>query len=232
MQSAINAAVSLAEDRSSTEITTFHVLSPLLEDKEGILIPLLDKIGAPVEEIRNEINGYIDRLPKIYGDVNRGVSRALQKVLQKAEKVSVEFKDEYVSTEHFLLAALREDPDVKSVLTKYGIDEKSVLEALKSTELNDAQKAAFLDGSIVLGSSSGLNEIYSVLKGIHRNDYSKELAGLKDLFSVTYDPAMIEDAIDDMINFLSGKTHIIDVDVVDKDNVNDYVGFGDAVANA
>ena len=132
MQSAINAAVSLAEDRSSTEITTFHVLSPLLEDKEGILIPLLDKIGAPVEEIRNEINGYIDRLPKIYGDVNRGVSRALQKVLQRAEKVSVEFKDEYVSTEHFLLAALREDPDVKSVLTKYGIDEKSVLEALKS----------------------------------------------------------------------------------------------------
>ena len=129
MQSAINAAVSLAEDRSSTEITTFHVLSPLLEDKEGILIPLLDKIGAPVEEIRNEINGYIDRLPKIYGDVNRG---ALQKVLQRAEKVSVEFKDEYVSTEHFLLAALREDPDVKSVLTKYGIDEKSVLEALKS----------------------------------------------------------------------------------------------------
>ena len=132
MQAAINAAVSLAEDRSSTEITTFHVFSPLLEDKEGILIPLLDKIGAPVEEIRNEINGYIDRLPKIYGDVNRGVSRALQKVLQRAEKVSVEFKDEYVSTEHFLLAALREDPDVKSVLTKYGIDEKSVLEALKS----------------------------------------------------------------------------------------------------
>ena len=132
MQAAINAAVSLAEDRSSTEITTFHVFSPLLEDKEGILIPLLDKIGAPVEEVRNEINGYIDRLPKIYGDVNRGVSRALQKVLQRAEKVSVEFKDEYVSTEHFLLAALREDPDVKSVLTKYGIDEKSVLEALKS----------------------------------------------------------------------------------------------------
>ena len=132
MQAAINAAVSLAEDRSSTEITTFHVFSPLLEDKEGILIPLLDKIGAPVEEVRNEINGYIDRLPKIYGDVNRGVSRALQKVLQRAEKVSVEFKDEYVSTEHFLLASLREDPDVKSVLTKYGIDEKSVLEALKS----------------------------------------------------------------------------------------------------
>ena len=122
--------------------------------------------------------------------------------------------------------------DTKYIFTHDDEIAMGILEALKSTELNDDQKAAFLDGSIVLGSSSGLNEIYSVLKGIHRNDYKAELAGLKDLFSVTYDPAMIEDAIDDMINFLSGKTHIIDVDVVDKDNVNDYVGFGDAVAKA
>lgn len=122
--------------------------------------------------------------------------------------------------------------DTKYIFTHDDEIAMGILEALKSTELNDAQKAAFLDGSIVLGSSSGLNEIYSVLKGIHRNDYKAELAGLKDLFSVTYDPAMIEDAIDDMINFLSGKTHIIDVDVVDKDNVNDYVGFGDAVAKS
>ena len=132
MQAAINSAVSMAEDKSSTEITTFHILSALLSDKEGIIIPLFEKIGAPVEDVRNEIDSYLERLPKIYGDVNRGVSRALQKVFSRAEKVSVEFKDEYVSTEHFLLAALREDPDVKSILEKYGINEKSVLEALKS----------------------------------------------------------------------------------------------------
>ena len=132
MQSAINAAVTLAEDKSSTEITTFHVLLPLLEDKEGILAPLFDKIGAPRTEIQEEVNNYIERLPKIYGDVNRGLSRALQKVFQRAEKVSVEFKDEYVSTEHFLLASLREDADVKDLLGRYGVDEKSVLEALKS----------------------------------------------------------------------------------------------------
>lgn len=132
MQAAINSAVSMAEDKSSTEITTFHILSALLSDKEGIIIPLFEKIGAPVEDVRNEIDSYLERLPKIYGDVNRGVSRALQKVFSRAEKVSVEFKDEYVSTEHFLLAALKEDPDVKSILEKYGINEKSVLEALKS----------------------------------------------------------------------------------------------------
>ena len=98
MQAAINSAVSMAEDKSSTEITTFHILSALLSDKEGIIIPLFEKIGAPVEDVRNEIDSYLERLPKIYGDVNRGASRALQKVFSRAEKVSVEFKDEYVST--------------------------------------------------------------------------------------------------------------------------------------
>ena len=132
MQAAINASVTLAEDKASTEITTFHILSSLLDDKEGIMIPLFEKIGSPVDDVRTEVSNYIDRLPKLYGDVNRGASRALQKVLQRAEKVSVEFKDEYVSTEHFLIAALREDPDVRSLLGRYGIDEKSVLEALKS----------------------------------------------------------------------------------------------------
>ena len=72
------------------------------------------------------------------------------------------------------------------------------------------------------------------LKGIHQRDYSAEVAGLADLFTVTYDPAMIEDAIDDMIAHLNGeevpKDHVIDVQVVDATNVNDFVGFGDAVA--
>ena len=85
-----------------------------------------------------------------------------------------------------------------------------------------------------LASSSGLNEFYSVLKGIHQRDYSAEVAGLADLFTVTYDPAMIENAIDDMIAHLNGeevpKDHVIAVQVVDATNVNDFVGFGDAVA--
>ncbi len=132
MQAALNRAVAIAEDKSSSEITSMHVLSALLEDKEGLIIPLLEKIGAPVNEIAREVDDYLSRQPKSYGDVNRGLGRALQRVLQRAEKVSVEFKDEYVSTEHFLLAVLREDADAKSILNKYGVDESSVLEALKS----------------------------------------------------------------------------------------------------
>ena len=109
-----------------------------------------------------------------------------------------------------------------------------ILEALKSSEIDAEKKEAFLNAGVHLGSSSGLNEIYSVLKGIHQKDYSAEVAGLADLFSVTYDPAMIQAACDDMIAYLDGaevtKDHVIAVDVVDATNVNEFQGFGDAVA--
>ena len=109
-----------------------------------------------------------------------------------------------------------------------------ILEALKSSEIDTAKKDAFLSAGVHLGTSSGLNEIYSVLKGIHQKDYSAEVAGLADLFSVTYDPAMIQIACDDMIASLDGgevtKDHVIPVSVVDATNVNDFRGFGDAVA--
>ena len=110
----------------------------------------------------------------------------------------------------------------------------SILEALQSSDIDEAKKEAFLNAGVNLGASSGLNEIYSVLKGIHQRDYSAEVAKLADLFSVTYDPAMIQTAVDDMITSLEGgsvaQDHVIPVDVVDSSNVNDFRGFGDAVS--
>ena len=109
-----------------------------------------------------------------------------------------------------------------------------ILEALKSEEISADKKQAFYDAKVNLGTSSGLNEIYSVLKGIHQKDYSAEVAGLGDLFSVTYDPAMIKDAINDMVDYVEGKSvpkdHVIAVSVVDASNVDQFQGFGDAVS--
>lgn len=109
-----------------------------------------------------------------------------------------------------------------------------ILEALKSSEIDAEKKDAFLNAGVHLGTSSGLNEIYSVLKGIHQKDYTAEVAKLADLFSVTYDPAMIKAAVDDMITHIEGGTvtqdHVIAVSVVDATNVNDFQGFGDAVS--
>ena len=104
-----------------------------------------------------------------------------------------------------------------------------ILEALKSSEIDAEKKEAFYAAQPHLGASSGLNEIYSVLSGIHQKDYSAEVANLGDLFSVTYDPAMIQTAIQDMIDNLEGKEvpqdHVIPVAVVDAANVTDFWSF-------
>lgn len=109
-----------------------------------------------------------------------------------------------------------------------------IFEALKSSEIDDEKKEAFLSTGVNLASSSGLNEIYSVIKGIHQKDYSAEFARLADFFDVTYDPAMIKTAISDMVDKLDGnevtKDHVIPVAVVDATNVNDFQGFGEAFA--
>lgn len=109
-----------------------------------------------------------------------------------------------------------------------------ILEALQSSDIDEAKKEAFLNAGVHLGASSGLNEIYSVLKGIHQRDYSAQVSKLADLFSVTYDPAMIQTAVEDMISSLDGgsvaQDHVIPVSVVDASNVNDFRGFGDAVS--
>ena len=109
-----------------------------------------------------------------------------------------------------------------------------MLEALKSSDIDATKKDAFLGGQVHLGASSGLNEIYSVLNGIHQKDYTEEVSKLADLFSVTYDPGMIQIAIQDMVDKLDGKDvaadHVVPVSVVDAATVNDFQGFGDAVA--
>jgi ribose transport system substrate-binding protein len=123
---------------------------------------------------------------------------------------------------------------VKFIFTHDDEIAMGMLEALKSSDIDAAKKDAFLNAGVHLGTSSGLNEIYSVLKGVHQKDYAAEVAGLADLFSVTYDPGMIKIAVQDMIGNLDGvevaKDHVVPVDVVDASNVADFQGFGDAVA--
>ena len=105
-----------------------------------------------------------------------------------------------------------------------------ILEALKSSDLTDNQKKIFADKIVALGASSGLNEIYSVLKDNHKTIERPKY----DLFSVTYDPAMIQISIQSMVDHLNGasvkKENVIPVSVVDATNVENFKGFGDAIS--
>lgn len=105
-----------------------------------------------------------------------------------------------------------------------------IFEALKGSAIDGATKSAFLDGSVAIAASSGLEESYQVLRGNHPNDYSAELAGLADYFDVTYPPEMIKNAVDLMVEYLTNgsvaeKDVVITVEVVDADNVANYHGF-------
>lgn len=103
-----------------------------------------------------------------------------------------------------------------------------VLESLNGSALDENKKTEFIDSLQALAGSSGLAEIYAVLKDKHQTIARPTEF---DLFSVTYDPAMIEEAINVMIQYLDGDTdiqqdYIIPVNVVDAENVNEFQGFG------
>lgn len=106
-----------------------------------------------------------------------------------------------------------------------------ILEELKVNNVSNEVKDHFKNGGVKsLASSSGLDEMYAVLEGAHTGNYGECYSEDMDLFDVTYDPAMIKIAIDDMVKYLDGETveknHVVPVNVVDKTNVKDFQGFG------
>lgn len=104
-----------------------------------------------------------------------------------------------------------------------------ILEALSGTEIEQSKKQAFYDAMVSLASSSGLDEMYQVLKGTHANGAYPDIVANFDLFTVTYDPAMIQTAIGDMVDSLVAKIvdkeHTIAVEVVDSTNASNFKGF-------
>src|ERR1700754_4786426 len=103
-QEAVQAAIGHATENGNPEVLPLHLMAALLEDREGVVIPVLDKVGVPVEQLLNGINSAIQKLPKVQGGSQPGLAQATQKVLEQAFKEADAFKDDYVSTEHMLLA--------------------------------------------------------------------------------------------------------------------------------
>jgi ATP-dependent Clp protease ATP-binding subunit ClpB len=105
-QEAVAAASRIASEAGNTEIAPAHLLLALLEQDDGLVVPVLQKLGADVDAIIARTRGAVDELPKLSGDAEPDVrpSSELVRVLQRAEKEMAGLGDEYISTEHFLLA--------------------------------------------------------------------------------------------------------------------------------
>src|SRR6201990_1337418 len=130
-QEAIQGAQNHAAENGNPEVLPLHLMAALLEDREGVVIPVLDKIGVPVEQLLSGINSAIQKLPKVQGGTQPGLAQATQKVLEQAFKEADNFKDEFVSTEHLLLALSKAKSDpVASALTSFGATHDAILKAL------------------------------------------------------------------------------------------------------
>ncbi|MGI8940011.1 MAG: ATP-dependent Clp protease ATP-binding subunit [Iamia sp.] len=116
-QEAVTAASEAAQAASNPEVTPDHLLLALLGQSEGVVLPILQKLGLTPLTLRNATQERLAKLPKAYGSDVR-MSRDLTKVMDAAQKAQVELTDEYLSTEHLLLAlADRLEVDRDALLT-------------------------------------------------------------------------------------------------------------------
>ena len=133
-QEAVQAAVGHASENGNPEVQPVHMMAALLEDREGVVIPVLEKVGVPVEQMLAGVNAAIAKLPKVQGsNAQPGMAVALTKVLEQAFQEAENFKDEYVSTEHLLLALAQEKNGVVAgALKTFGATHDAILKALSA----------------------------------------------------------------------------------------------------
>jgi ATP-dependent Clp protease ATP-binding subunit ClpB len=119
-QEAINGAIESAKAAANPEVTPDHLLLALLGQEEGVVLPILQKVGRPPASLRNQAQDAVAKLPKAHGGDTR-IGRELNDVLATADQARADLTDEYLSTEHLLLA----------LADRLGVDGDQLLEALR-----------------------------------------------------------------------------------------------------
>jgi ATP-dependent Clp protease ATP-binding subunit ClpB len=129
-QESVVRAQELAQQRNHSEILPLHLLAALLGEREGVVMPLFQKIGADVAKITSDVSVALDALPHATG-TQTGMSRNLQDVFSTAQKEADRLKDEYVSTEHLLLGLTRVKSETQALLQQAGVSHDEILKSLK-----------------------------------------------------------------------------------------------------
>jgi ATP-dependent Clp protease ATP-binding subunit ClpB len=139
-QEGITSAQRIATDNNNQEITTEHLLSALLAQEEGIVVPILKKVGANPDAIAGDLAVEIKRIPKVYGAAEAGAYMApvLKRAVDTAFKEMERLKDEFVSTEHLLVAVVDTESKARDVLARNGVTKDNVYKAL--VEIRGSQR--------------------------------------------------------------------------------------------
>ncbi len=131
-QEAVQAAVELAGERGNPQVTPVHLLHALVAEREGIVRPLLDKIGTDRGHLERIIEAELSHLPKVQGGAQPQPDQELVKVFETATTESHTMKDEFVSTDHLLLALAKVPSKAKNVLQLAAMGEKELLAGLQA----------------------------------------------------------------------------------------------------
>jgi ATP-dependent Clp protease ATP-binding subunit ClpB len=138
-QDALQSAKDVAANHENQQIEPVHLLAAMVAQPDGVVSPLLARLGIRSELLTQELEREIGRLPKVTGFAQQNMSRALNEVLERAFKEAENFKDEYVSTEHLFLAIAGQDRDpAGQLLKRQGASHEAILQAL--TGLRGSQR--------------------------------------------------------------------------------------------
>ncbi len=132
-QEAVQNAQEIASSYSNQIIEPEHLLAALVQDSEGVVVPLLQKLGVNVNYLKIKINEAVEKLPKVQGSGlgNQNLSPALGKLFESAQQEAQQLKDEYISTEHLLLAVLQAQSTAGKLLADQGVTKDGIYKALK-----------------------------------------------------------------------------------------------------
>ncbi|PYS02411.1 MAG: ATP-dependent chaperone ClpB [Acidobacteria bacterium] len=132
-QEALQAAQSHAQEKGNPQVAPEHLLWALVEQKDGVVLPILQKLGVNLPIIARDLADAMSKLPKVQGQTELYMSPALGRILEDSQKEADQFKDEYISTEHVLIALSNAKGEpVARLLQSHGITKDAILKVLVS----------------------------------------------------------------------------------------------------
>ena len=152
-QEAVEAATRFAQKNDHSQIETEHLLLAMLQQENGLAAPIIERIGGDAAGLSAGAEALVKQTPKIYGEAAQVfLSSAASKVLSKAEAEAAALKDEFISTEHILIAIAAGEGKAAELLKKAGVNKNAILGALKQvrgnarvTDQNPEEKYQVLD---------------------------------------------------------------------------------------
>src|SRR5215468_10399540 len=132
-QEALQSAQSQAQQNGNPQVAPEHLLFALIEQKEGVVLPILQKLGVNLQALAGDLANAVSKLPKVQGQAEICISPGLNRVLEDSFREADQFKDEYVSTEHLLLALSNAKGEAAGrLLQQNGVTKDAILKVLVS----------------------------------------------------------------------------------------------------